>query len=381
MPPGEKIHAQAVLVLRVRDAASRMSVVKRLFSELTPRNILGYPILATLVMLAASTMAVRLYYHIKPAIPRPLRYALRQRLAERRRNACGDIWPILPSAAKQPPGWRGWPQQRRFALLLTHDVESPKGLERVKDIAELEMSMGFRSSFNFIPEGPYAVSRDLRGWLTERGFEVGVHDHRHDGKLYNSRARFLASARRINHYVREWKAAGFRSGFMLHNLDWIPQLDVLYDASTFDTDPFEPQSDAAGTIFPFLVQGANGNTIVELPYTLPQDSTLYLILREKTNQIWKNKLSWIASHGGMALLNVHPDYVCVGNKPSSRYEYPLDLYRDFLNHIRRHYPQGYWHVLPRELATFFREGACSDGLPPNAMALVSTLGTVCSLMA
>ena len=48
---------------------------------------------------------------------------------------------------------------------------------------------------------------------------------------------------------------------------------------------------------------------VELPYTLPQDSTLFLLLREKTNGIWKTKLDWIAQHGGMALLNTHPDYM------------------------------------------------------------------------
>ena len=351
-----------------------------MFNISDPRNFLRHPFLVTLVILATSAGAVRLYYHLKPVIPRIVRYALRQRLAERRRNTCGEVWPILPSAAKQPSGWRGWPHQSRFALILTHDVESQKGLDRVKDIAELEMAMGFRSSFNFIPEGPYAVSPELRHWLTERGFEVGVHDHRHDGKLYNSLARFSASARRINHYVREWRAAGFRSGFMHHNLDWIPQLDVLYDASTFDTDPFEPQSDAAGTIFPFLVTGGNGKTIVELPYTLPQDSTLYLILGEETNQIWKDKLSWIAAHGGMALLNVHPDYICFGKSPS-RYEYPLDLYRDFLDHARSQYAHTYWHALPRDLAVFFRKGQLLEVLPPNAMALVSTIGTACSLIA
>lgn len=338
---------------------------------MSAKSVLGHinPLVATLILLASSTAAVRLYYHLKPAIPRFLRYALRHKLAERQREACADVWPILQAAARQPAGWRGWPDRRRFAFILSHDVESPKGLARVKDLAQLEMSLGFRSSFNFVPEGSYAVPDDLRHWLTERDFEVGVHDHRHDGKLYHSFARFSAGARRINHFLREWNAVGFRSGFMLHNLDWIRNLNVLYDSSTFDTDPFEPQSDAAATIFPFLIQRANGTPIVELPYTLPQDSTLFVLLRERTNQIWKDKLSWIASHGGMALLNVHPDYISIRKSPG-RYEYPLELYRDFLEHARKVHAREYWHALPREVATFFRQPTCSSISPPKAMALV-----------
>ena len=48
---------------------------------------------------------------------------------------------------------------------------------------------------------------------------------------------------------------------------------------------------------------------VELPYTLPQDSTLFLVLRETTPEIWMRKLDWIAEHGGMVLLDMHPDYM------------------------------------------------------------------------
>ena len=39
---------------------------------------------------------------------------------------------------------------------------------------------------------------------------------------------------------------------MHHNLDWISELEIDYDMSTFDTDPFEPMPQGAGTIFPFI---------------------------------------------------------------------------------------------------------------------------------
>ena len=143
--------------------------------------------------------------------------------------------------------------ESKFAFVLTHDVESQQGLDRVKELAELEMELGFRSSFNFTPEGPYSVPPALRSWLVDRGFEVGVHDLNHDGHLFSSRESFRLKAQRINHYLEEWNAVGFRSGYMLRNLDWIHDLNIAYDACTFDTDPFEPQPDGVNTIFPFWV--------------------------------------------------------------------------------------------------------------------------------
>ena len=46
---------------------------------------------------------------------------------------------------------------------------------------------------------------------------------------------------------------------------------------------------------------------MELPYTLPQDSTMFNVLQETSPDIWKKKLDWIAQRGGMVLVNVHPD--------------------------------------------------------------------------
>ena len=56
-------------------------------------------------------------------------------------------------------------------------------------------------------------------------------------KSYSSREEFNRKAQRINKVLQEWNAVGFRSGYMLRNLEWISELDITYDASTFDTDP------------------------------------------------------------------------------------------------------------------------------------------------
>jgi hypothetical protein len=140
---------------------------------------------------------------------------------------------------------------------------------------------------------------------------------------------------------------------MFHNLQWLQDLNVLYDASTFDTDPFEPQPDGMNTIFPFWVPRHDGTGYVELPYTLPQDSTLFLVLRETGNDVWKRKLDWVAAHGGLALVNVHPDYMVFDGRPGSS-EYRAALYHDFLEYVRQRYASLAWLALPRDVARYFK---------------------------
>jgi glycosyltransferase involved in cell wall biosynthesis len=336
--------------------------------------------------------ANRLYYQLKPYLPWRLRMGLRRVIARRQRKAYQDVWPINEAAGSPPAGWPGWPEGKKFAFVLTHDVEGPAGLAKCRQLMALEQKLGFRSSFNFIPEGDYAVSRELREELVQNGFEVGVHDLHHDGKLYESQQAFTENARWINHYLKEWGACGFRGGFMMRQLDWIHDLNIQYDASTFDTDPFEPQPDGAGTIFPFWISrpltqpmregvlqtregydaqksatrshlpGPRPQTLsptasrpgyVELPYTLAQDSTLFLVLREPTPEIWLRKLDWIVQHGGMALLNVHPDYLRFPGEPASPRTFPVAHYFELLEYVRDRYAGVYWQPLPKRIAEWY----------------------------
>lgn len=295
------------------------------------------------------------YYLLKPYLPWSLRVSLRRIRAKRRRRMFAATWPINPAAGQPPPRWRGWPKGKSFAVVLSHDVEGEKGVARCEQLAEVERSLGFRSSFNFIPEGEYRVSAALRARLEAGGFEVGIHDLKHDGKLYSSEAVFNNHAQGINQYLREWNVVGFRSGFMHHNLDWLRRLNVLYDSSTFDTDPFEPQPDGMGTIFPFWVVGKQpAGGYVELPYTLVQDFTLFIVLQERTTDLWKRKVRWIAERGGMALVNVHPDYVCFDGSPRAG-EFSVELYREWLQDLAATYRDAYWAALPREVAQFVAE--------------------------
>ena len=312
----------------------------------------------------------RLYYALKPFVPLNLRRTIRRWFALRKWGQVRADWPILPGSEKPPQGWTGWPGGKQFAFVLSHDVENPIGLNQCRHLMELEKKHGCRSSFNFIPEGEYRVSSQLLRELQHNGFEVGVHDLHHDGKLYTDRRDFADKAVRINQYLKQWGAVGFRSGFMLRRLDWLHDLDAEYDASTFDTDPFEPQPDGVGTIFPFWVPRPiyadprpKAPGYVEMPYTLPQDSTLFLLLREKTIEIWKRKLDWIVQHGGMAFLNLHPDYLKFDGVRNEAPSYAAGLYEEFLSYVMTRYGDRCWHALPREVAAFCRERRLAHAAP------------------
>jgi predicted glycosyltransferase len=303
---------------------------------------------------------IHVYYQIKPLIPRKLQIFLRRRIAFIKQRTKKAIWPIDPAAAKKPEGWRGWPGQKKFALILQHDVDSYRGLTKCTLLLDIESQLGFRSAFNFVPED-YPTPRMLLDKLSTSGFEIGVHGLKHDGKLFQHREGFIEKVPRINHYLREWESLGFTSPSMLRNLSLMAELEIEHGCSTFDTDPYEPQSDGVGTIFPFFAHNSSKTrTYIELPYTLPQDHCLFVILKKRDNRIWRDKLDWIADNGGMVSLNSHPDYMNFGETPSSAEEYPAGYYIDFLKYVLSNYAGQYWHVLPREMAHFWRTSMVDD---------------------
>jgi peptidoglycan/xylan/chitin deacetylase (PgdA/CDA1 family) len=208
----------------------------------------------------------------------------------------------------------------------------------VRAVADLDESYGFRSSFNFVPDS-YPLDHRLIEELRMRGFEIGVHGLRHDGKLFHSRSEFLRRAERINHHLKELDAVGFRSPLMMRNPEWMQALQVEYDLSFFDTDPHEPIPGGTMSIWPFTI-----GHFVELPYTLVQDSTLTIVLGETTPRLWLQKVDFIEKYHGMALLNAHPDYL---SQPATQ-----RVYVDFLQAMKDR--GDHWHALPRDVARWWR---------------------------
>ncbi len=301
----------------------------------------------------------KLYYGMKPLIPRPLQLALRKRYALVQQQTSFPAWPIETvmlrlidnflvstmklAAVSELHRIAPWPDGNRCAFVITHDVELSGGLARAPELAGLERSYGVVSSWNLVPER-YPIDWRIVDLLRAGGFEIGVHGLHHNGKLFNSRRHFRRSAAVINRYVREWGAEGFRSESTLRNPDWMPELAVQYDSSFPDTDPYEPQPGGCCTIWPYFI----GN-IVELPLTMPQDHTIFEILGLEDISIWRQKADWIMGQGGMVLLNIHPDYIFEGKR--------LALYEEFLLHMKR--SEAVWQALPRDVARWWRERSAS----------------------
>lgn len=306
-------------------------------------------------------LARRCYYQVKPFLPRRLRISLRRIHSPVARAEFALSWPIedryarfqwevmhqvLHASGQESISCRCfWPSGRAYAFVLTHDVETKEGQSYVRTVADLDENYGFRSSFNFVPER-YRLDLGLIKELRDRGFEIGLHGLKHDGKLFNSQAEFLRRAERINVYLKELDAVGFRAPLTMRNPEWMQALQIEYDLSFFDTDPYEPMPGGTMSIWPFFL-----GRFVELPYTLAQDCTLISVLGETTPRIWLQKVDFIERYHGMVLVNTHPDYLSV---PVTR-----KVYVDFLEAMR--YKNGYWHALPREVARWWCNRANDPG--------------------
>ncbi len=294
------------------------------------------------------------YYRLRPLMPRPGQIALRRAYSHRQRRRTFPAWPIedilvereYEELRRQLPahGNRGvplvsfWPGGHRFAFVLTHDVESTRGIANIARLREVEERRGLVSCWNFCAED-YPIPDGLFDELRRAGCEIGLHGLDHRGRLFESRAAFEASLPRIRQYLREWDVAGFRSPALHRDADWIRELGCAYDSSFPDTDPYEPQPGGCCSIFPFL----NGD-VVELPITLAQDHTLFEILRHRDIRVWRQKTEWLVRNHGLVNVIVHPDYIDSADV--------LERYQELLDLLTAQ--SGGWHALPREVADWWR---------------------------
>jgi hypothetical protein len=312
----------------------------------------------------ARTVALGAYYRLRPLVPRRLQIALRRgfsRVQERRsfprwpaETALHDLYErlfsLVAAAAGEPiPYIAPWPGGASWALVLTHDVETADGCERVAAVADVERRAGLRSSWNFVPRR-YDVDERLVAELRVDGFEIGVHGLYHDGRdLANERV-LRERLPAMREAAARWGAVGFRSPATHRNWKLMPLLGFDYDSSYPDTDPYEPKPGGCCTWLPF----ANGE-LLELPITLLQDHTLFVVLGKTDESLWVEKAELLRDRGGMALVLTHPDYLD---------EERLAAYRRLLDRYAG--DDTAWRALPRDVAGWWRRRAASSLVPDGA---------------
>ena len=246
-----------------------------------------------------------------------------------------------------------WPEGFSSCAIMTHDVEGESGRDFCGRLMDLDESFGIRSAFQVVPEDRYSVSKNFLDSITSRGFEVNVHDLKHDGRLYAEHTEFLRRAKRINNYAREYGAQGFRSGILYRNADWFGAFEFSYDMSLPNVAHLDPQRGGCCTVMPFFI-----GRIVELPLTCTQDYTLFQILGDFSINLWKKQIALVRENHGLISFIVHPDYII---EPRARDTYKALL--EFLARLRE--KDRVWTTLPRDVADWWRQRSKMDLVHEN----------------
>ena len=307
-----------------------------------------------------STRQLNAFYRVKRFIPRSLQLRARRLVVRWQGRPEFPSWPLDRSVARllrfyafclllaqgkrEAPFRWFWPNGHHAALVLTHDVETEEGLRLAVDIADLEEELGFRSSFNL--GGWYRIDDGVVRELENRGFEIGVHGLRHDRSLFSSRESFEGQQPALRDLAERLDAVSFRSPATHRVVPWIGELPFDCDCSMPHSDPFEPQPGGCCSLWPFFL-----GDVVELPYTMPQDHTLFTLLGHRTPKLWVEQAARIEDEYGMILCVTHPDRGYLGDSRKRT------LYAEFLREVaeRRHL----WRALPRDASSWWR--ARDDG--------------------
>jgi hypothetical protein len=310
-------------------------------------------------------VALRAYYMLRPLLPRRLQLALRRafsRIQARRQfprwpfeparhDLAGHIYGYVATITDEPPPWIAfWPRPYSWALVLTHDVETARGYDTMLQICAAEETRDYRSSWNFVPRR-YRVEDERIAEVIGRGFEVGIHGLYHDGRDLESLQMIRERLPAIREHADRWGAAGFRSPATQRQWEWMGKLGFEYDSSFPDTDPYEPQPGGSCSWLPFFI-----DDLVELPITLPQDHTLFVILRRVGASTWIDKARQLRARGGMALMLTHPDYM-IDDAIREAYMTFLEEFRD---------DTTAWRALPRDVAAWWRRRAASHLEPSGS---------------
>jgi hypothetical protein len=307
------------------------------------------------------------YYRVKRLLPSEFWLTLRRVFIRLGKPPAFPAWPLergverllrfyalcqlLAADAEQASFQWFWPQRYHAALILTHDIESEEGMRLALELADLEQERGLRSSFNVVG-AQYEIDHGILHDLRERGFEIGLHGLHHDRSLFSSREEFERQLPALVEAAQCLGAEGFRSPATYRVLEWLPELPFAYDCTVPHSDPYEPQPGGCCSLWPYMI-----GRIVELPYTLPQDHTLFTLLHKRSVEPWLDQVRSIEQRFGLIQCPSHPDRGYLGD-PDKR-----AIYCELLDAVAER--ERLWKALPREVADWWRRRENGESEQPE----------------
>jgi peptidoglycan/xylan/chitin deacetylase (PgdA/CDA1 family) len=313
------------------------------------RRLAGRALLTAKVPL---TSRLPVSYRLAPAW---LRRRGRDIAVARRRRTLGagfPAWPVEPSIetlraihrlareavgdVARPP----WPQDRRYAIVLTHDIDDPSDLATAHAIAADEARHGLRSAWYVVGADRPPDRAGLES-LAAAGHELGLHDAHHDNRgPFLSAGAMGARLDGCRELIDTMQMHGYRSPSLLRTSTLYDVLKgrFAYDSSVPDTSLL-PARNGCATVLPIEVDG-----VLVLPLTLPSDGQM-LSLGLDADAIantWIDKARWIRTAGGVAMILTHPEPGFAA-EPAVR-----EAYRRFLSWAVDQ-PDA-WLALPRDVA-------------------------------
>jgi peptidoglycan/xylan/chitin deacetylase (PgdA/CDA1 family) len=217
------------------------------------------------------------------------------------------------------------------SLLVTHDIETERGLQRALSLKEIEDDLGVKSTW-FVPSHDYEIDGTIAAKLAENSV-IGSHDIKHDGQLIQIRerskliGRLMASRQKLEGiFGREIRC--FRAPLLQFSSEILSALNDAGYSSDFSLPCWEmiypPTMSGFGIE---CVQSFEMEGIVENPLTMFQDHQLLNVMGMNVDEaikLWLEQACLIRSFEGDLVLLIHPEY---------RFSDNLKEYRELLTRL------------------------------------------------